>query len=86
VPDLDWERLAKASMHPLPVRILEHASGSPEERFSPAQLAADFGAPLGNVSYHVRVLHDLKLLERAGMKHRRGAVQHFYRGSRGLVR
>jgi DNA-binding transcriptional ArsR family regulator len=78
VRDLNWESLAKASMHPLPVRILEHAAAAPGQRFSPTELAADFGEPLGNVSYHVRVLFDRGLLKKAGTTPRRGAVQHHY--------
>jgi hypothetical protein len=84
MPAVDWESVAKTTLHPLQVSILEHAAASSEDRFSPAQLAVLFDAPLGNVAYHVRVLHARGLLERAGTKPRRGAVEHFYRGSRGL--
>jgi DNA-binding MarR family transcriptional regulator len=79
VPDLDWESLAKASMHPLQVRILERAAATPEEKFSPNGLAQEFGEKLGNVSYHVRTLLAAGLLTRAGTTPRRGAVEHYYK-------
>jgi DNA-binding MarR family transcriptional regulator len=79
VPDLDWEALAKASMHPLQVRILERAATAPDERFSPNGLAREFGEKLGNVSYHVRTLLAADLLTRAGTTPRRGAVEHHYK-------
>jgi DNA-binding MarR family transcriptional regulator len=79
VAALNWESLAKASMHPLQVHILERAAAAPDDRFSPTELAADFGEPLGNVSYHVRTLFDRGLLKKAGTTPRRGAVQHHYK-------
>jgi DNA-binding transcriptional ArsR family regulator len=79
VAELRWEELAKASMHRLQVRILERAAGIPQDRFSPIGLATEFGEPLGNVSYHVRVLLERGLLKKAGSTPRRGAVQHHYR-------
>jgi hypothetical protein len=84
VSNVDWESVAKATLHPLQVRIIEHATAS-DERFSPSELAAEWGVPLGNCSYHVRVLSGLKLIEPAGTKTVRGALKHYYRGSRGLV-
>src|SRR4051812_14390171 len=50
VADLRWEELAKRSMHPLQVRILERGAATPDQRFSPVDLAAEFSEPLGNVS------------------------------------
>ena len=82
--NVDWESIAKAALHPLQVRLLEHAAAS-DERFAPSELAAKWGVPLGNVSYHVRVLVGLKLLEPAGTKTVRGALKHYYRASRGLL-
>jgi DNA-binding transcriptional ArsR family regulator len=76
VPDLDWEQLAKASMHPLALRILEKAAAG--EKLSPKAVADEFGEKLGNASYHMRALHERGLLKTAGTKHRRGALQHFY--------
>lgn len=77
--DLDWQALAKASMHPLQVQILERASSDPDTRFSPTELADEFKAPLGNVSYHVRKLSQIGLLKSAGTTPVRGALQHHYK-------
>lgn len=79
MPDLNWEQLAKAAMHPLQVRILERAAASPDERFSPNGLAREFGEKLGNVSYHVRTLLTAGLIKRAGTTPRRGAVEHHHK-------
>jgi DNA-binding MarR family transcriptional regulator len=79
VPNLNWEALAKASMHPLQVRILERAAAAPGEKFSPNGLAQEFGEKLGNVSYHVRTLLTASLIQKAGTTPRRGAVEHYYK-------
>jgi DNA-binding MarR family transcriptional regulator len=77
--ELDWQSLAKASMHPLQVRILEHAAAAPDERISPNELSQEFGEKLGNMSYHVRALVARGLLKKAGTTQRRGAVEHHYK-------
>ncbi|MEA2427689.1 MAG: hypothetical protein QOF37_1317 [Thermoleophilaceae bacterium] len=65
----------KALAHPLRVQILSVL----EERVaSPSDLAEELGAPLGNVSYHVRTLADLGLLKLVRRRTRRGAVEHYY--------
>ncbi|MEA2492852.1 MAG: hypothetical protein QOJ29_763 [Thermoleophilaceae bacterium] len=74
--DLDLEQLAKASMHPLQICVLELAASG--EKVSPVDLEDDVGVPLGNCAYHVRVLHERGLLKKAGTKRRRGAIQHYY--------
>jgi hypothetical protein len=84
--ELDWKALATSTMHDLQVQILERAVTSPSERFSPVELAAEFRAPLGNVSYHVRVLLGRGLLKKAGTATRRGAVQHYYAISAAALR
>jgi DNA-binding transcriptional ArsR family regulator len=50
-----------------------------ERTASPSDLAEELGAPLGNVSYHVRTLTDLGLLKLVRRRTRRGAVEHYYR-------
>lgn len=77
--DFDWQTIARASMHPLALRILERAAETPDERLSPVELAAEFGQPLENVSYHFRALRKAGLLQPAGTTPVRGAVQHHYR-------
>jgi DNA-binding transcriptional ArsR family regulator len=85
VTKIDWEAVARGALHPLRIRIIEKAAAAPNERFSPAELAAEFGEPLGNVSYHVRALVAEGLLAKAGTQPRRGAIQHFYRASQKLM-
>jgi hypothetical protein len=46
---------------------------------SPSELAAALGEPLGNVSYHMRILLELDCLELVRTEPRRGALEHFYR-------
>jgi len=50
-----------------------------ERPASPKELAAELGTPVGNISYHVRELEQLGLIELVEEKQRRGAVEHFYR-------
>ena len=77
---VDLDRVAayyRALSHPLRVRIL--LEFDPHARLSPIQLAGRFEESLGTVSYHVRELHAVGLLQAAGAIQRRGALQHFYR-------
>jgi hypothetical protein len=76
MPELNWRSLASASMHPLQLRILERAVDG--DRISAVELAREFEAKLGDVSYHIRALHERGLLKKAGTRARRRAVQHFY--------
>ena len=50
-----------------------------ERTMSPKELADDLGAPLSDVSYHVRVLRELKAIELVRTEPVRGAVAHYYR-------
>jgi DNA-binding transcriptional ArsR family regulator len=76
ISDIGDPRLVKALAHPLRVQILSVL----EERVaSPSDLAEELGAPLGNVSYHVRTLSELGLLKLVRRRTRRGAVEHYYR-------
>ncbi len=45
---------------------------------SPRQLSGELDAPLQNVSYHVRELAKLGLIELVRTTHRRGAIEHHY--------
>lgn len=69
-------RVLKAFTHPLRVAILARLD---EAVLSPKELAGELKAPLPVVSYHVRALERLKLIELVKTAHRRGAVQHWYR-------
>ena len=73
--DVTDARLVKALAHPLRVRIL----GVLDERMaSPSELADELDAPLGNVSYHVRILASLGLIRLVKETPRRGSVEHHY--------
>ena len=88
---LDYQRIAEAFVHPLKLRILATmaepapprapATGLPELGWSPNSLCRALGAPLGNVSYHVRHLEKAGLIELVATKQRRGALEHYYRSA-----
>jgi DNA-binding transcriptional ArsR family regulator len=71
-------RIAKALAHPLRARILQRLG---ERVASPGDLAVELGAPLGVVSYHVRMLRDYGCVELVRTEPRRGALQHFYKAT-----
>lgn len=83
-PDLDeTTRMAKAMAHPLRGKILMHLSN--HGTASPADLSRVLDEPIGNVSYHVRMLLDLDCVELVDTRQRRGAVEHFYRATRRAI-
>ena len=69
-------KLAKALAHPLRAQILERLE---RRTASPSELADELAAPLGNVSYHVRILAEAGLIELVRTTRRRGATEHHYR-------
>ncbi|MDP8943152.1 MAG: winged helix-turn-helix domain-containing protein [Actinomycetota bacterium] len=71
-------QLVKALTHPLRLQILRRLE---EQNASPSVLAEELGAPLGNVSYHVRQLASLGLIELVSQTPRRGAIEHEYRAA-----
>jgi DNA-binding transcriptional ArsR family regulator len=77
-PDTAEARIAKALAHPLRARILQRLG---ERVASPGDLAVELNAPLGVVSYHVRMLRDYDCIELVRTEPRRGALQHFYRAT-----
>ena len=76
IPKPNDPRYAKALGHPLRVRILALLQ---ERTASPRELAEWLDATLGTVSYHVRTLHDLGLIELVSTSQVRGAIAHHYR-------
>jgi DNA-binding transcriptional ArsR family regulator len=72
------ERIVKSLSHPLRQRILHVLS---EGVVSPNQLAQRLGEPLGNVSYHVKILLENDAIELVETRPVRGAIEHFYRGT-----
>ncbi|HET9508113.1 MAG TPA: helix-turn-helix domain-containing protein [Gaiellaceae bacterium] len=72
------ERIVKSLGHPLRQRILHVLS---EGVASPNQIAQRLGEPLGNVSYHVKILLENDAIELVETRPVRGAIEHFYRGT-----
>lgn len=73
--DITDPRLAKALAHPLRLEILRHLG---DRTASPSEIAAEIGAPLTNVSYHVRKLRSLGLIKLVRKTPKRGVVEHYY--------
>ncbi len=73
---VDWSRVAKTTLHPTQVEILEAAAV--RDRLSPIEFCSN-GEAVSRVAYHFRALRRAGLLEQAGSATRRGAVEHFYR-------
>jgi DNA-binding transcriptional ArsR family regulator len=73
------ERLAKALSHPLRQRILQRLNEGGVK--SPNELSQELGDPLGNVSYHVRILRELDCVELVRTEQRRGALEHYYKAT-----
>src|SRR5919204_358189 len=64
------EALLRAISHPLRHRLLGMLDG---RTASPNQLARELDLPLGRVSYHIRLLHDLGAIELVRTEPRRGS-------------
>ena len=70
--------LLKALAHP----VRAHALTTLNQRVaSPSELAAEQDEPVGYVAYHVRVLHELGMIELVKTRQVRGATEHFYRST-----
>jgi DNA-binding transcriptional ArsR family regulator len=76
ITQIDDPRYVKALAHPMRIRILAILD---ERDASPVQIAQMLGGSLGVVSYHVRTLVNLDLLELVATHQRRGATEHVYR-------
>jgi DNA-binding transcriptional ArsR family regulator len=61
--------------HPLRMRLLAMLEERPQ---SPVKLAGTLGMDLGQVSYHVKRLHEAGLIELVETNRRRGAIEHVY--------
>ena len=75
IANLNDPSLVRALAHPLRARLLGILQ---ERRASPRELAEELDAPLGNVSYHIRILANLKLIKLVKKTPRRGAIEHHY--------
>ncbi len=70
------EQLVKGLSHPLRAKCLDVLA---QRVASPREIAESLDEDLSNVSYHVRVLSELELIELVGEEPVRGAVAHFYK-------
>jgi DNA-binding transcriptional ArsR family regulator len=70
--------IAKALSHSLRVQLLTILN---DRTASPNELAKELGEGLSQVSYHVKVLKDFKMVEMVKTEPRRGAIEHFYRAT-----
>jgi DNA-binding transcriptional ArsR family regulator len=76
---LDWERLARATAHPLRVSIMEILGMDEGRTLSPNELSLELQIPLSNTNYHVTELAKAGLIELERQRQVRGATEHFYR-------
>jgi DNA-binding transcriptional ArsR family regulator len=76
---VEWERLARATAHPLRVSILEVLGLDGGRTLSPSDLGRELQIPLSNTNYHVTELAKAGLIELARQRQVRGATEHFYR-------
>jgi DNA-binding transcriptional ArsR family regulator len=76
-PDLEPvnQRLIKALSHPLRVQILTLINERP---WSPNELSKELDEGLSQVSYHVKILKDIRCIRVVRTEPRRGAVEHYY--------
>lgn len=70
------QQMVRALAHPLRVEILRLLEEGPS---GPKRLSDRIGEPLGNVSYHTKVLHKCDCIELVETTPQGGAVEHIYR-------
>jgi hypothetical protein len=75
---VDWERLARATAHPLRVSILEILGIDGGRVLSPSDLSHELQIPLSNTNYHVTELAKSNLIVLVRQRAVRGATEHFY--------
>jgi DNA-binding transcriptional ArsR family regulator len=75
---VSWERLARATAHPLRVSILEILGIDGGRVLSPSDLSHELQIPLSNTNYHVTELAKAGLIVLVRQRAVRGATEHFY--------
>jgi hypothetical protein len=75
---VNWERLARATAHPLRVSILEILGIDGGRVLSPSDLSHELQIPLSNTNYHVTELAKAELIVLVRQRAVRGATEHFY--------
>jgi hypothetical protein len=71
-------RLVRALGHPLRARALAIFN---ERTCSPKEIANELDVPVNKLSYHVNVLKRCDCIELVSTAQRRGATEHYYRGT-----
>jgi DNA-binding transcriptional ArsR family regulator len=75
---VNWERLARATAHPLRISILEILGIDGGRVLSPSELSQELQIPLSNTNYHVTELAKAGLIVLVHQRAVRGATEHFY--------
>jgi DNA-binding transcriptional ArsR family regulator len=75
---INWERLARATAHPLRISILEILGLDGGRVLSPSDLCQELQIPLSNTNYHVTELAKAGLIVLVRQRAVRGATEHFY--------
>lgn len=75
---VNWEMLARASVHPLRVSVLEVLGIDGGRVLSPSDLSQELQIPLSNTNYHVTELAKAGLIVLVRQRAVRGATEHFY--------
>jgi hypothetical protein len=75
---VNWERLARATAHPLRISILEILGIDGGRVLSPSELSQELQIPLSNTNYHVTELAKAALIVLVRQRAVRGATEHFY--------
>ncbi len=75
---VNWERLARATAHPLRISILEILGIDGGRVLSPSELSQELQIPLSNTNYHVTELAKSALIVLVRQRAVRGATEHFY--------
>lgn len=75
---MEWERLARATAHPLRISILEILGIDGGRILSPIELSLELQIPVSNTNYHVIELHKAGLIVLVRKRAVRGATEHFY--------
>ena len=70
------QRLIKGLAHPLRIKILAYMN---DREWSPNELSEELNDGLSQISYHIKVLNDLEMIELMRTEPRRGAIEHYYR-------
>lgn len=72
----ETRNLLRSLNHPIRWKIVGQLAGGGQ--LSPAMISRAIEEPIGNVSYHMRMLLDRKHVQLVDTRQRRGAIEHFY--------